>query len=268
MSAKSNGVTLVVLHPPLPPVEPLGVGQMHPGAVRLQQIHHPIPAVSGLDHHLGVRARLRHRRRDRQRVVCHPRRRQPLAAGAHAHDHRATTVKVDPDVLSTHRGLLLYVRGWLREARVRNESDPHGEQRPRSFIASDLAPMVLRLGPSALRSVRAPHRDDASSARPRDSRRYTRDTTTREGRCRPRHPCCGRRRRTRTQDPLRHVAPSRQGTKRQNGVMSPACVGRPIQPPKDVSSDLTNRPIVVNRVLREAHAASVLHPRDRLGKVI
>jgi hypothetical protein len=49
--------------------------------------------------------------------------------------------------------------------------------------------------------------------------------------------------------------------------MSTACVGRPSQPSKDVSSDVANWTIVVNRALREAHAA-VLHPRDRLGKVV
>jgi site-specific recombinase XerD len=32
---------------------------------------------------------------------------------AHAHHHRAATMKVDTDILSIHRGLLLFVRGWV-----------------------------------------------------------------------------------------------------------------------------------------------------------
>src|SRR5918994_1298532 len=39
-----------------------------------------------------------------------------FARRAHPHDHRPATMKVDTDILSIHRGLLLFVRGWLCEA--------------------------------------------------------------------------------------------------------------------------------------------------------
>src|ERR671910_3205960 len=39
-----------------------------------------------------------------------------LARRAHPHDHRPATMKADTDILSIHRGLLLFVRGWLCEA--------------------------------------------------------------------------------------------------------------------------------------------------------
>src|SRR5207253_432733 len=49
-----DGVTFVVLHPSLSPVQALGVGEVHAGAVRLQEVDDPVPAVGCLDHHLGV----------------------------------------------------------------------------------------------------------------------------------------------------------------------------------------------------------------------
>jgi hypothetical protein len=76
-----DGVPLVVLHSPLPPVEPLGVGQVHPSAVVLSQIDHPVPAVGGLNHDLGLGARVRHRR-DSHRVVGDPDTRELLSRRA------------------------------------------------------------------------------------------------------------------------------------------------------------------------------------------
>jgi hypothetical protein len=76
-----------------------------PDAVGLKQIDHPVPPAGGLDDHLRIRACLRHRRRDGDRVIGDPDARELLARRAQPNDHRPATMKVDPDVLSIHRGL-------------------------------------------------------------------------------------------------------------------------------------------------------------------
>ena len=83
-----DGVALIILDSPLPPVEALWVGAMDVGAVGLEQIGYPVPAVGGLDDHLGIWARLRHRPRHRHRIVRHPSGRELLARRAYADDHR------------------------------------------------------------------------------------------------------------------------------------------------------------------------------------
>jgi hypothetical protein len=50
------GVALVVLDPPVAPVVARRMREMHPVAIRLEQVHRPVPAIGRLDHHLGVRA--------------------------------------------------------------------------------------------------------------------------------------------------------------------------------------------------------------------
>ncbi len=52
--------------------------------VGLQQVDHPVPPIGGLDHHLGIRARLCPRRRDGQRIIGDPSGRELLARRAHA----------------------------------------------------------------------------------------------------------------------------------------------------------------------------------------
>jgi hypothetical protein len=61
-----------------------GVGQMDSPPVGLQQVDHPVPPIGGLDHHLGIRARLCPRRRDGQRIIGDPSGRELLARRAHA----------------------------------------------------------------------------------------------------------------------------------------------------------------------------------------
>jgi hypothetical protein len=51
------------------------------------------------------RARLRHRRRDDHGVVGDPDARELLARRTQPHDDRPAAMKVDPDILSIHRGL-------------------------------------------------------------------------------------------------------------------------------------------------------------------
>src|SRR5918995_5716842 len=65
---------------------------------------------------MASRSLFLNRRRDGQRIIGNPSGRELLARRAHPHDHRPATMKVDTDILSIHRGLLLFVRGWLCEA--------------------------------------------------------------------------------------------------------------------------------------------------------
>jgi hypothetical protein len=112
-----------------------------------------------LDDHFGIRARLRYRRRDRQRIVGDPDARKLLARRAQPDHHPAATMKVDTDVLSIHRGLLLFVRGLV----VRT-------------------PSLERLGPS--RGAEAPllHRIRSVSTRDRSVRLNVSDAEDRRER--------------------------------------------------------------------------------------
>jgi hypothetical protein len=57
-----------------------------------------VPPVGGFDDDLGVRARLRHRRRDGHRLIGDPSGREPLARRANPHDHGPAATTVDTDV--------------------------------------------------------------------------------------------------------------------------------------------------------------------------
>jgi hypothetical protein len=105
------GVPLVVLDPPVPPAVPQRMRQMDPSAHLLEDIRRPIPAESRLDHHLGLRARSRHRFGQGHGAVLDADLAQNLASRVLPHDHRPPPVQVDSDVLSFHRGLLLASRG-------------------------------------------------------------------------------------------------------------------------------------------------------------
>ena len=73
---------------------------MDRGALLLEQVHQPVPAVGGFDHHLGARARFGHGGQDLGGVVGDPHGGQVPAVLADPHDHRAAAVQVDADVLS------------------------------------------------------------------------------------------------------------------------------------------------------------------------
>ena len=100
-----GGVPHVVLDAPGVPVQPQRMHQMHPGAVRLQQIGRPIPAVGALQGHLRVGAGLGDRHRQGHRVVVDldtvraPRRPRSSArspTGGDADRYRHTVVAVPP----------------------------------------------------------------------------------------------------------------------------------------------------------------------------
>src|SRR5439155_12741569 len=81
-------------------------------------INSPVPAIGRFDHHRRRRARLAHHRRKRKRIIVHAMHREPLTRTREPHDHRASTMEVDPDILSIHRGLLLFARNGLWKPRV------------------------------------------------------------------------------------------------------------------------------------------------------
>src|ERR687898_1392718 len=67
-----------------------------------------------------------------------------FARRAHPHDHRPATMKVDTDILSIHRGLLLFVRGWLCEAPSLDRlGSSRGAQAPLLHRISSVAATVL-----------------------------------------------------------------------------------------------------------------------------
>jgi hypothetical protein len=59
----------------------------------------------------GARTSLTDRGGDRHRVVVDPHHRQALTGSTEAYHLPPATVEVDPDVLSFHRGLLLFETG-------------------------------------------------------------------------------------------------------------------------------------------------------------
>ena len=87
---------------------------MHPGAVRLEQIGGPIPAITRFQDHLGIRTRLRHRHRQRHRIIVDPRHLQHLAGVVHPNDHRPATMQINTDILllAFHQGFLPSLSGW------------------------------------------------------------------------------------------------------------------------------------------------------------
>ncbi len=90
-----TGVQLVVLDPAVAEgLHPQRVRQVHLGAGRRQRIRRPVPAVTGLQHHLRVQARPPDLRRQPRRAVGDPRGGQFPAILAHSHQHRPSAVQV------------------------------------------------------------------------------------------------------------------------------------------------------------------------------
>ena len=94
------GVALVVLHSPVPPVVPQGMGQVQPAAALLQHVRGPVPAVASLQDDLRVRAGLGQLQAQRHRIVLDTDHLEFLALRGHPHDHAAAAVQINPDVLS------------------------------------------------------------------------------------------------------------------------------------------------------------------------
>lgn len=100
LSHQVEGITLVVLHPAVAPVEPRRAGQMNLRTMVDQQVDQPVVAEGGLQDHHRVLTSFRHGRHHLERVVEDPPRRQVTAIAVHPHDHRTAPVQIDPDILS------------------------------------------------------------------------------------------------------------------------------------------------------------------------
>jgi hypothetical protein len=81
---------------------------MDPGPLSLEQVGRPIPAVTSLQGHLRIRARLGYRHRQGHRIVVNLGQAYHLAGVVHTNDHRLATMQVNSHVL-----LLLFHRGLL-----------------------------------------------------------------------------------------------------------------------------------------------------------
>jgi hypothetical protein len=108
-------VAHVVLDPPGVPVQAKRVHQMHPGAVGLQQVGRPVPAIGRLERHLGIRSGLRYPRRrtppgrsspDPRRAPDRPRSCARSRIGAGAGRCPRTVVAVPPRSPSVDSGLV------------------------------------------------------------------------------------------------------------------------------------------------------------------
>jgi hypothetical protein len=73
---------------------------MDPAAGLLEQVHQPVPAEGGFDHHLRVGPCRSHRLHDLDGVVGDADGGEVVAVSVHPHDHRAAPVQVDADILS------------------------------------------------------------------------------------------------------------------------------------------------------------------------
>ena len=101
-----GGVAFIVLDPPGVPVQPEGMDQVHVGALGLEQVSGPVPAVGRLQDDFGVGAGLGQLQGHRHGVVVDPHALEHLAVAGHADHDRAAAVQVDADILSLllHQG--------------------------------------------------------------------------------------------------------------------------------------------------------------------
>ena len=130
-SARSRGVPLVVLHPPvLERLDPQRMRQMHLGAQLLQRVDRPVPAVGGLEHHLRGLAGPGHHRGQPLDVVADPDALQRVTVGGHPDDHRPSPVQIDSHELLT--GIGFAHRGLLRRTDVSTASLTHWRSPTRS----------------------------------------------------------------------------------------------------------------------------------------
>jgi len=125
-------------------VQPGRVREVHRRALFVQPIDDPIPAVGRFDHHLRLRAGIRDRPGQREGIIRDAHRPELLARRVLPDDHRTSTMKVNPDILSIQMGLPsseedTVVKSPESRPRARNL---HKERRPRSFIASAMARLL------------------------------------------------------------------------------------------------------------------------------
>jgi hypothetical protein len=110
-----GGVALVVLHPPGVPVQTQWMDEVDLGPEFLEQVGRPVPAIGGLQGHLGLLAGPADGLPELPRFARDVGRLEDLAILVHAHHHRAAAVQVDSHVLSLvfHRSPLPLSAGWF-----------------------------------------------------------------------------------------------------------------------------------------------------------
>ena len=115
------------------------MGQVHVAPALLDHIGGPVPPVGCFQYHLGVLAGLGQLGRQGDGVVVDADRLERLACLVAAHDHAASPVQVDADILLLlfHGSLLLSSPGWFRHPKCA----PHTWSR-----ATGGLPRALRLG--------------------------------------------------------------------------------------------------------------------------
>ena len=111
-----RGIALIVLHPPVAPVVAQRMGQVHIGPALFEHVSGPVPPIGRFEYHLGVLTGLGQLGRQGDRVVVDADRVERLTCLVAAHDHAASPVQVDADILCLlfHGSLLLSSPGWFR----------------------------------------------------------------------------------------------------------------------------------------------------------
>ena len=99
------GIALVVLHPPVPPIVALRVGQMDRIAHLFEQIDGPIPAIGRFDDDVAANRGCAHLLGEGHGLIFHPSRTDLLSVFVHPVDDRTPAVQVNADILLCHRGL-------------------------------------------------------------------------------------------------------------------------------------------------------------------
>jgi hypothetical protein len=95
-------VPVVVLHPPVAPVQARRVHQVHGGAFGLEQVDGPVPPVGGFDGHLGVGSGLGQGQAQGHGVVVNAHHAHLVAGLVLSDDERSAQVQVDSHVLFLH----------------------------------------------------------------------------------------------------------------------------------------------------------------------
>ena len=108
-------IALVVFHPPFAPVVAQRMGQVDVCPAFFEHVSGPVPPVGGFEDHLGALTGLGQLGRQGDGVVVDADRVEGLACPVAAHDHAASPVQVDADILLLlfHGSLLLSSPGWF-----------------------------------------------------------------------------------------------------------------------------------------------------------
>ena len=146
------------------PVVAERVSEVDMGALRLEEVDEPVPAVGRLDDRPRVRGPRRRARPGCRRCPCSQARTAERVTPMliPSHDDRPAAVQVDADILLFHRGSPSSLTGWFADLECVQHSTHHDEVKPRPFVevrlidSSDAGarcrPIDVRHAGAALRS--------------------------------------------------------------------------------------------------------------------